>query len=208
MKTILCYGDSNTWGANPATKGRYPREGAWPAVLRATLGSGYWVIDEGLPGRTTVWDDPIEGYKNGKDYLIPCLNSHNPIDLVIILLGTNDLKKRFSVSAYDIANSAGVLVDIVQKSEAGIDGEPPQVLLLAPPKLAPLNEYRWMFEGGEEKSVHFAGEFSRVAKLKDCHFLDTGTVIASSPLDGIHFELEDHAKLGRTVAARVRSILD
>lgn len=207
MKTVLCFGDSNTWGANPATPGRFPREGAWPAVVRDVLGAGYWVIDEGLPGRTTVWDDPIEGYKNGKEQLIPCLYSHNPIDLVIILLGTNDLKKRFSVSAFDIANSAGVLVDIVQKSDAGPDGAPPQVLLMAPPKLASLTEYRWMFEGGEEKSTRFGVEYARVAALKGCHYLDAGTVIVSSPLDGIHFALEEHAKLGRTVAARVRDIL-
>ena len=133
MKTILCYGDSNTWGYNPSTGGRYPRDVRWPGVLRRELGDDYLVIEEGLNGRTTVWDDPIEGYKNGKEYLVPCLETHKPLDLVIILLGTNDLKVRFSVSAYDIANGAGALVQIVQKSEIGPGGRAPQVLLLAPP---------------------------------------------------------------------------
>ena len=83
MKTVLCYGDSNTWGADPAGGPRFGLDQRWPGILRTLLGSGYWVIEEGLGGRTTVWDDPIEGFKNGKTYLIPCLDSHKPLDLVI-----------------------------------------------------------------------------------------------------------------------------
>ncbi len=207
MKTVLSFGDSNTWGANPATQGRFPLGTAWPAVLRAELGSDFLVIDEGLPGRTTVWDDPIEGYKNGRSYLIPCLASHNPIDLVIIMLGTNDLKQRFSVSAYDIANSAGVLIEDVYRSAAGPDNRAPHAMLMAPPPLAALGEYRWMFEGGEEKSKRFGEEYARVAKLLGCHFLDAGSVISSSKLDGIHFDAPEHAKLGLAVANKVRAIL-
>lgn len=208
MKTILCFGDSNTWGADPATQSRFPLGTAWPAVLRGELGRDYLVIDEGLPGRTTVWEDPIEGYKNGKSHLIPCLASHNPIDLVVIMLGTNDLKTRFSVSAFDIANSAGVLVDVVYKSAAGPNDQAPQVLLIAPPPLAPLGrDYRWMFEGGIEKSQRFSEEYGRVAQQMGCHFLDAGRVIVSSPLDGIHLAATEHTKLGRAVAEKVRAIL-
>lgn len=135
MQTVLCYGDSNTWGYNPRTQARYSRSERWPGVLAAELGSGFHVVEEGLNGRTTVWDDPIEGYKNGKEYLIPCLESHKPLDLVIILLGTNDLKTRFSVTASDIASSAGVLVKMTLKSETGPALAAPQVLLIAPPWL-------------------------------------------------------------------------
>ena len=113
MKTILCYGDSNTWGYDPANQTRYPRDVRWPGVLRNGLGDGYIVIEEGLNGRTTVWDDPIELDKNGATYLRPCIQTHKPLDFVIIMLGTNDLKTRFSLPAYDIASGAGVLVDIV-----------------------------------------------------------------------------------------------
>ena len=116
MKTVLCFGDSNTWGYDPATKNRFPRDVRWAGILAGLLSPDYQVIEEGLNGRTTVWNDPIEGYKNGRDYLIPCLETHRPIDLVILMLGTNDLKMRFSVSAFDIANSAGVLVDIIQRA--------------------------------------------------------------------------------------------
>lgn len=125
MKTILCYGDSNTWGYSPATQDRYGRDERWTGVLRNEIGEGYLVIEKGLGGRTTVWDDPVEGrHKNGETYLLPCLESHQPIDLVIILLGTNDLKRRFCVGAFDIAQGAGGLVRIVQKSETGPTEKP------------------------------------------------------------------------------------
>jgi lysophospholipase L1-like esterase len=207
MKTVLCYGDSNTWGYDPATKDRFARDERWPGVLRQELGEEYWVIEEGLGGRTTVWDDPIEGYKNGKEYLIPCLGSHQPVDLVIMMLGTNDLKKRFSVSAYDVANGAGVLVDVVHKSAAGPNGGAPKLLLMAPPPVVRLTEFAEMFEGAEAKSKKFSEHFHRVAQEQGCELLDTAQVIVSSDLDGIHFDKGEHQKLGRAVAARVREIL-
>ncbi len=208
LKTVLCYGDSNTWGYDPSTQTRYPREVRWPGVLRRELGEGYLVIEEGLNGRTTVWDDPIEGYKNGKSYLIPCLETHKPIDLVIILLGTNDLKMRFSVSAFDIANGAGVLVDVVLKSAAGPDDAAPQVLLLAPPPVARLSGFAEMFEGARPKSKRFAAHYGRVAREKGCAFLDTSQAIVSSGLDGIHLEASEHEKLGTAVAEKVRALLE
>jgi lysophospholipase L1-like esterase len=208
MKTILCYGDSNTWGYNPATGERFGPTERWAGVLRQSLGPDYWVIEEGLNGRTTVWDDPIEGYKNGHTYLIPCLETHRPLDLVIIMLGTNDLKVRFSLSAYDIANGAGVLVDVVQKSAAGPNDRPPQVLFLAPPVVTTLTEFSEMFEGAAQKSKRFARHYQRVAEEYGCEFLDAAQVIVSSPLDGIHFELAEHRKLGLAVAAKVKQILE
>ena len=207
MKTILCYGDSNTWGYAPARQDRFAYDERWPGVLRQELGEGYLVIEEGLNGRTTVWDDPIEGYKNGKEYLIPCLETHRPLDLVVIMLGTNDLKKRFSVSAFDVASGAGVLVDVVHKSAAGPNGGAPKVLLLAPPPVARLTEFAEMFEGAEAKSRKFPEHYRRIAQEQGCEMLDTAQVIISSDLDGIHFEKGEHQKLGRAVAARVREIL-
>jgi lysophospholipase L1-like esterase len=208
MKTVLCYGDSNTWGYNPGTGERFSRDERWTGVLRRKLGAEYHVIEEGLNGRTTVWDDPIEGYKNGKEYLIPCLQSHRPIDLVVIMLGTNDLKKRFSVSAYDIANAAGVLVDVVQRSDAGPEGHPPKVLLMAPPPVGKLTEFAEMFEDAEVKSRKFSEYYRRVAEEYGCMLLDTSEVIVSSDLDGIHFEAGEHQKLGEAVAARVKNFFE
>jgi lysophospholipase L1-like esterase len=176
-------------------------------VLRGELGDNYQVIEEGLNGRTTVWDDPIEGYKNGKEYLIPCLESHKPIDLVIIMLGTNDLKMRFSVPAYDIANAVGVLAGIVQKSDVGPDGIAPKVLLMAPPPVAKLTDFAEMFEGAEAKSKKLAEHYQRIAEEQGCEFYDTSEVIVSSDIDGIHFEASEHQKLGKAMADLVREIL-
>ena len=206
-KTILCYGDSNTWGWNPTTQARYVRHERWPGVLRQELGTGYLVIEEGLNGRTTVWDDPIEGYKNGKEYLIPCLETHNPIDLVVIMLGTNDLKMRFSVPACDIAAGAGVLVDIVAQSATGPGGNASQVLLIAPPTVAKLSEFAEMFSGGAAKSTRFSDCFRQIAEERNCPLLDASEVIVSSDLDGIHLESSEHRKLGKAVADRVKYLL-
>ena len=207
MKTILCFGDSNTWGYDPATQTRFPRDIRWPGVLRSELGEGYIVIEEGLNGRTTVWDDPIELDKNGATYLRPCIQTHKPFDLVIIMLGTNDLKTRFSLPTYDIASGAGVLVDIVKKSDTGIGGEAPEVLLIAPPPAVELTGFAEMFEDAVEKSGGFARHYRRISNEKGCHYLDAGDHVESSPLDGIHLEVDMHTRLGKAMAAKVREIL-
>ena len=116
-------------------------------------------------------------------------------------------RAHFSVSAYDIANGAGALIRIVQKSETGRGGGASQVLLLAPPPVGKLTGFAEMFEGAEAKSRRFAEHYARVAQERDCAFLDTSQVIVSSDLDGIHLEASEHAKLGAAVAARVRALL-
>ncbi|KPK11683.1 MAG: hydrolase [Anaerolineae bacterium SG8_19] len=207
MKTILCYGDSNTWGYMPGTGERFPADMRWTGVLQRELSDDYQIIEEGLNGRTIVWDDPIEGYKNGKDYLIPCLESHRPIDAVVMMLGTNELKLRFSLSAYDIAEGVRVLVDIVQNSEAGPDGCSPGLLLVAPPPVAKLTEYAEMFEGAEAKSRRFGEHYRRIADEEGCDFFDTSGLIVSSDIDGIHLEEGEHQKLGKAVAKVIRKIM-
>jgi lysophospholipase L1-like esterase len=206
-KTILCFGDSNTWGYNAETQGRFQPGERWTGVLAQDLGPSYRVIEEGLNGRTTVWDDPIEGYKNGKEYLIPCLASHAPIDLIAIMLGTNDLKRRFSVSAFDIAQSVGVLTDVVGKSMAGPKAGAPQVLLIAPPVVGRLTEYAEMFgDDAVARSKQFGRHYRQIAEQSRAHFLDAAQVIVSGDLDGIHFDAEQHQKLGKAVAVRVKEI--
>jgi lysophospholipase L1-like esterase len=207
MKRILCYGDSNTWGYNPVTGGRFDKYERWTGQLSRALGGDYEIIEEGLNGRTTVWDDPLEGYRNGYDYLIPCLESHKPLDLVVIALGVNDLKMRFSLSAYDIAEGVRVLAQVVQKSDAGMRDSAPQVLLLSPPPLGKLSAYAEMFEGAEEKSRRLAGHYARVAAELGCSCFDASTVIVASDLDGVHFEQDEHARLGQAVAGKVRELI-
>jgi lysophospholipase L1-like esterase len=212
MKTILCFGDSNTWGCRPLTSleniPRYGPDVRWGSVLRTSLGEGYWVIEEGLNGRTTVWADPVEGeYKSGKSYLTACLESHAPLDLVAILLGTNDLKHRFGLSAWDIAACAGVLVQMVQSSAFGPDGSAPRVLLICPPPVSKLSLFAGLFEGASEKSQHMARCYSAIAAEHHCEFLDAGQYVVSSDVDGIHLEPDQQQKLGKGVAEKVRTIL-
>lgn len=202
MIVILCFGDSNTYGRDPVTKGRLDKEIRWPGVLQKRLGGEYDVIEEGLNGRTTVWNDPVRGgsKRNGSVYLLPCLESHTPIDLLIIMLGTNDLKARFSVTPYDIAESIGTLIEIAQGSRSGLDGKSPKILIMAPPPLGKITEWAETFQGGVEKSKQLADYYLSVASAYGCLFLDTSTVIQSSKLDGLHFDPEDHLKLGAAVA--------
>lgn len=212
MKTILCYGDSNTWGCPPMENfgplERYGEDVRWASVLRAELGPDYRVIEEGLGGRTTVWDDPFEGtHKNGRTYLLPCLESHAPLDLVIVMLGTNDLKSRFNLSASDIAYAVGTLIDIIQRSECGPGESVPQVLVLCPPPVGKLTLFAQMFAGAAPKSRLLADFYRQVAEIYECPFLNTGKLIKSSDRDGIHWEAEDHIRVGQAVAARVRELL-
>jgi lysophospholipase L1-like esterase len=208
MKVILCYGDSNTWGYDAESAGRFPPETRWPNVMARELGDGYTVIPEGLNGRTTVWPDPVEGeHKNGKTYLIPCLESHHPLDLVIVMLGTNDLKHRYGLSAWDIASGAGTLVEMIQGSAFGPNGGAPRVLLMAPPPTRVAGTpFAEMLAGSDETSGDLGRQYGLVAAELGCEFFDASTVIASSTVDGIHLEPGEQVKLGRAVAAVVRRI--
>ena len=212
MKTILCFGDSNTWGAAPyislANEVRYGPDVRWGSVVRSTLGTGYWVVEEGLNGRTTVWPDPIEGEnKSGKHYLPACLESHKPLDLVAIMLGTNDLKHKFGLSAWDIAAGVATLVEIVQRSTVGTAGQAPQVLLICPPPTSRLSLFADLFDGATEKSRQLAKHYRAVANERQCQFLDAGQIIVSSDIDGIHFDAPEQQKLGRAAAEKIKTIL-
>ena len=183
-------------------------EQLWAKTLRDKLGAGHTVIEEGLNGRTTCLDDPIEGvHKNGLKHLPVILESHAPIDLLIIKLGTNDLKYRLSMSAGDIADGAGLLIDKASSLVCPPHGRAPAVLLISPAPLARLTWLAGMFEGGTEKSLKLGSEMARVAKERDVAFLDAGTVVTSSPVDGIHLDRDGQRMLGEAVAAIVPTIL-
>ncbi|MCC7146919.1 MAG: SGNH/GDSL hydrolase family protein [Phycisphaeraceae bacterium] len=212
MKKIVCYGDSNTWGYDPETNSRMDRHTRWPGVMGDLLGEGYEVVEEGLPSRTTCWDDPTDSLfdgsdKNGKRYLVPCVCSHAPLDLLIIMLGTNDLKTRFNLSASEIAHSAASLVGTARAVIPKRKGEQLKVLLVAPPPL-PANLNDGAFLQGHEKSRRFADEFRMVAKQWQCDWLDAGAVVEVKAKEGIHFGVAQHRKLGEALAARVKECLE
>lgn len=212
MKRILCYGDSNTHGTKPMRDqndvARFSETERWPSVTSATLGTtGFEIIEEGLPGRTTVHDDVIEGaHKNGKTYLLPCLESHWPLDAVVMALGVNDLKARYGVQPSDIAASVGVLIDVINTAPC-FGGKPPKILVLASP---PIIETGWladMFSGGAEKSLRLSQSLATMAAKRNVAFFDAGTVAKVAPIDGIHFDATNHQAIGHAVALQLKDIL-
>jgi lysophospholipase L1-like esterase len=207
MADIVAFGDSNTWGYDPATGTRFAPDVRWTGVMQRELGAGCRVIEEGLNGRTTVFDDPIEPDRRGADYLPPCLRSHAPLDLLIIALGCNDMKMRFSASPSDIANGAEFLIRLARAEALGPDGAPPRILLVAPPPIRKLTNFAEMFQGAAEKSRVLAHRYRDVAERQRVGFVDAGEFIACSDLDGIHFEAESHAVLGQAMAEAARMVL-
>lgn len=217
MARILCYGDSNTWGCGPALQPpahRHPAESRWPRVLGTELGPHCEVIEEGLNARTTDTQDPMQpaitgAGVDGAAYLPACLASHLPLDVVVIMLGTNDLKAHFARSPLRIALGAGRLIDIAQQIGGGI-GTPytsPEVLLICPPPLSQMAFFADEFVGGHAKSRALPAAYAAVAKAAGALFLDAGTVISTDGPDGLHLSAAAQIALGRAVAATLRGRL-
>lgn len=213
MKTVLCFGDSNTWGYDPdASFGtpfpvRHPHDVRWTGVLARELGAGWRVIEEGQNGRTTVFEDPHTPCRKGLDYLPAALESHKPLDAVVLMLGTNDLKAIFSAPASQIAEGAGVLAKMILASDAGPQPpSPPKLLLVAPVAAGPfalLPDLAEKFAGAEEKARRFPMLYQRVADSLGCAFLNAQDHVQPSRMDGLHFDAAGHLALGRAIAAAV-----
>ena len=208
-RTVLCFGDSNTHGTPPAAdlgaSARFDRSTRWPTLMAGHLGADWHVIEEGHPGRTTVHDDPIEGaHRNGLTVLPSLLESHKPIDVVILMLGTNDLKGRFSVNATDIALSLERLIGVIRSFACGPDGTNPGILLVSPPPILEVGCLADMFEGGAAKSHGLCAAISAAATRANVSFLDAAAHIAVSPIDGIHYDKATHATLALVLADALR----
>lgn len=206
-KTILCYGDSNTWGFVPGSDGeRFPWEARWPGVLQAELGGDYRVIEEGLNGRTTVLDNPLEPYKNGREYLIPCLHSHQPLDLVVIFLGTNDLCDRYTLTPLEIARAAASLALMASRSEAGPGYGPPAVLLCNLPELGDTSSLVDTCSGAAVKARDLPRYFQIAADEVGVPVVDLASAVVYDDADGVHLNADGHRAVASAVAAAVRAI--
>ncbi|HEY0792264.1 MAG TPA: SGNH/GDSL hydrolase family protein [Chthoniobacterales bacterium] len=215
---ILVYGDSNSWGWIPVAHGRpssrYPTQERWPDVMAATLGSGHEVITEALNGRTTDVADPDERVPgaglDGSQYLAPCLASHLPLDLIIIMLGTNDLKAKYQRSALRIGLGAAKLLDLVQSCQGGVGTAypNPRALLVCPAPLGPTEiVFGEDFAGGQAKSAALPAIYAQVAGLAGAAFFDVGTVTGTDGVDGVHLSAEAHHRLGQALAAKVKAVM-
>lgn len=210
MKRILCFGDSNTWGSSPLGE-RFDESVRWPRAMASLLGAEYDVVEEGFCGRTTVHDDPTEGgYKSGIQYLPPCLMSHNPLDLVIIMLGTNDSKERFNMNAYGVAQGVMHLVKQVHDYGVAQGATPPEVLVVAPPPIGEniLDTAMGPIFGAHSRecSLGYAEEFRKIALLMDAHYFNAVDTVSASRLDAVHFTREGHLSLANAMAAQVQKI--
>jgi lysophospholipase L1-like esterase len=206
MKTVLCFGDSNTWGYAPHLERRYNENERWTMLLQSKLAAGYRVIEEGQNSRTTVFEDPLESGKKGLDYLQPCIESHHP-DLVIILLGTNDLKSRYNVAASDISKGAARLVQVVQNFQHGFMEKPPEVLLVSPPHVLEVGNGQEGFDGAQAKSQQLGQFYKLRADELGCHYLDAATLIHPCDKEGIHWQADQHQKLATHLASIVPLLL-
>jgi lysophospholipase L1-like esterase len=170
--------------------------------LEASLGSRYSVIEEGLNGRTLASEDPFSEGRNGRAYLLPCLWSHAPVDIVLIMLGTNDLKDTFRLSASDIARGAELLVNVAKRTLAGPGESVPKIGLIAPPPIGPAMAIASSsgLAGAVERSRLLASLYREVAEATSAVFLDAGEVVSVSALDGIHLDAVGHRALGLAVA--------
>ena len=209
MPVIVCIGDSNTHGTRPMAtldgSGRFGHDARWPSVMQAALGAGFEVINEGQPGRTTVHDDPFAGpYRNGVAVLPALLESHKPLDMVIVMLGTNDLKNCYHVSPADIALCLERMVRVIQGFGAGVDGGCPDILIVAPPPILEAGCLADMFAGGAAKSQGLAVAIKAMTDRLGIGFFDAGSVIKVSPLDGIHYEAAAQVALGHAMTAVLR----
>ena len=211
MTTVLCYGDSNTYGYNPRNGFRYGEDIRWTSRLQALLGrEEYRVIEEGCNGRTTIHDDPIDGWKNGLDYLKPCLNSHKPIDVVILMLGSNDLKSNFHLGASDIADGAGVLVKTIQSFTEEKQGFKPVIILVSPPEIghgihnSPF--YGRFLEDAISRSQEFSKYYRAVSECFGCVFFDAAEWIKASEIDSLHLDPDSHKILAEKLADVVKGL--
>ncbi|MGZ2257267.1 SGNH/GDSL hydrolase family protein [Roseobacter sp. A03A-229] len=186
---------------------RHARALRWPNVMAKKLGAGWEVIAEGHPGRTAVFDDPIEGsHKNGQAALPVLLESHRPLDLVIVMLGTNDLKARFGQSAHDIALGLRRLALDIATCDSGPGGRAPEVLLAAPPCTKEAGVLAETFAGAEEKSAELPGLLAAVAVRQSVHFADMDAVADVDPVDGVHLSADAHAAIGAQMCKAVLEI--
>ena len=211
-KHIVCFGDSNTHGYCAETGMRFDEETRWSSLLQKRLGDEFLVIEEGLNGRTAVFDDPIYGDMSGLGYISPCLLTHEPVDLLIVMLGTNDTKERFGCTPECIALGMRRLLQKAMVTADAWRGGVPAVLLMTPQNIDPrykqaaLGEI--MGDGCAEKSAGLSAVYSKLADDLGCWYLDVNQEIETAPnsVDYMHLTKEGHRQLADAVSRKVKDI--
>lgn len=210
-RTLLVFGDSNSHGTTPiVTPGEYRRYGPdtrWPRITAAALGTDWEVVEEGLPGRTTQFDDPVMGaHMNGRIGLRIALQSHGPIDLLAIMLGTNDTKTRFEPTPERITAGIAGLIDVALSDEYQTRHDGFGVLVICPPPVIETGPIAGEFIGATAVSRDLPGPLKAHCTARGVHFFDAGKIIGASQQDGVHFEPDGHRALGEDLAEFISAL--
>ena len=211
MKTVLCYGDSLTWGYNAETLDRHAFADRWPSVLAKALGPDVTMIAEGLNGRTTAYDDHLADCdRNGARILPTILHSHDPLDLVILFLGANDMKPAICGTAFGAVQGMERLVELTRHHAWSFgDKDGPEILIISPPPLSETanTAFAAMFAGGVEQSAMLATLYADLADELGCGFFDAGSVAKTTPLDGVHLDAANTRAVGKGLEPVARMML-
>ncbi len=211
MQHILVYADSLSWGIIPTTRRRLAFAQRWPGVMELALtaaGRRVRVIEDCLNGRRTVWDDPFKPGRNGLAGLAQRIESHSPLALVVLMLGTNDFQSMHAHTAWHSAQGIAALVAAIRQAPVEPGMPVPPVLVVAPPAIAaPKGPVAPKFVGAESRCVGLAAAYREVCREVDCHFLDAGEFVHASRVDGVHLDLEQHLVLGKIVAGMAEALL-
>lgn len=198
MISVLCYGDSNTYGYDPNNGGRYPKEVRWTTILQNKLGQDYEVYVEGLNGRTTAYDRPDGAWKNGLSYLTACIASHKPLDYIVFMLGTNDCNCDLNLSSKDICLGMEKLIETVEVEITNIQEKMPKIIVAVPAAIA--DDYKsspFAYQLNDEsivKSKQIAPLYKELCEKHNCIYLDASN-LEVSPIDSEHLTIESHNKL-------------
>lgn len=208
-KRILCFGDSYTWGYVPGTDHeRFPEDIRYPKVLQELLGNDFEVIEEGLNSRTLINEDDRPGKegRNGSQYLIPCLDSHDPLDLVVLMLGTNELKHKFENSVEEIGTLLKkYFVEVILGRKSQFRDTSPQVLIVSLPIIKEEAEYASQrYIGGTEKSKDLKEIYSKIAKTNNCHFVSASELEVGE--DGVHLTKDSQIELAKMLSEKIKSL--
>ena len=208
-KRVLCFGDSLTWGFDPDTRQRFDEDARWPRVMADVLGEGFEVIEEGQNGRTIATDDPAEGEKNGLKYIGPCLESHTPLDIVIIMLGSNDCKRKFSYSSMDIAGEMQILLEKVKAYNEFRCQNRFKIILVSPPLISGAIKDSWLgdsfgYETSSKLSSELADWYKKLASMYGTFFIDASGYVEASDSDGCHMDADNQRKLGKVIAGFIQ----
>ena len=218
-KVILCFGDSLTWGEEPGTGRRYPSDVRWTGVLQKELGSDFRIAEDGLGGRCTVFDDPWYLCRNGRESLGYSLNSQKPLSMVVLMLGTNDLKVTDPCGA---ARGIQTRVRMIKSANAlypamsPVFREDPNILIVSPPRFHPDIDKRTCAAGGNAVKSALAGKYTQsamlaelyesVARMESVFFLDAGLYCSGALPDCVHIDAEGQIHLGKAIAQKIISI--